>query len=159
MSTYFDPSDYDYSPWRVTDPEPLTLTPWICELIKSLPEGDQEAVNLVYAKHLTYQEAASQLGIPLGSFKVRMRRAHRLIASDAHLYYVVEAANHGTEREHSAGTWEAIQLYRCELAGFHPAGIPGIFRSLGTRKGDITDIHINEEADKASPRFSLTPAA
>lgn len=29
-------------------------------------------------------------------------------------YYVVEAANHGTEREHSHGTWEVVMLYRCD---------------------------------------------
>ena len=40
-------------------------------------------------------------------------------------YYVVEAANHGTDREHEAGTWEPTYLFKCEHGLFH--SLLGVF--------------------------------
>lgn len=47
--------------------------------ITTLSDGDRAAVELVYYTGLNFKQAAAKLNIPLGSFKVRMRRAHRLI--------------------------------------------------------------------------------
>lgn len=74
----FDPKDYREDDFKVI----LTVAERaekVNDAIATLSEGDRAAVQLIYFEGCTQQQAAERLGIPLGSLKVRMRRAHRLL--------------------------------------------------------------------------------
>ena len=49
------------------------------DAVGRLPESYREAVTLVYLNGATHQAAALQLGWPLGTLKVRLVRARRLL--------------------------------------------------------------------------------
>lgn len=49
------------------------------EAVERLPTSYRAAVTLVYLEGATHQEAASRLGWPLGTLKVRLVRARRLL--------------------------------------------------------------------------------
>ncbi len=49
------------------------------DAVASLPASYREAVTLVYLEGATHQEAASRLGWPLGTLKVRLVRARRTL--------------------------------------------------------------------------------
>jgi RNA polymerase sigma factor (sigma-70 family) len=51
----------------------------IRDAVGRLPASYREAVTLVYLEGATHQEAASRLGWPLGTLKVRLVRARRLL--------------------------------------------------------------------------------
>lgn len=65
------------------------------------------------------------------------------------MYYVIEAANHGTNREHSHGTWEPISLYRCE---------PSLFRSLMESYDSYSKPRDNETRETRFRRVSKSNA-
>lgn len=44
-------------------------------IVQKLPENQYEVLNLVYFKGFTQQEAAEELGIPLGTIKTRVKMA------------------------------------------------------------------------------------
>ena len=47
----------------------------LSELVKKLPQNQQEALTAVYFKQLTHEELAKQLNIPVGTVKSRIRLA------------------------------------------------------------------------------------
>ena len=53
------------------------LRPIIQSACQELPRPKQRAVDLAFFKNLSHQEAAAELGIPLGTFKTRVRTAIR----------------------------------------------------------------------------------
>ena len=57
---------------------PLTLATQA--KLASLPEGFRTAVTLVDLQELTYREAASALGVPVGTVMSRLHRGRRLLA-------------------------------------------------------------------------------
>lgn len=48
---------------------------WVRDAVEALPEGLQQAVNLVYYQGLKYREAADILEIPVGTVKSRLHSA------------------------------------------------------------------------------------
>ena len=53
------------------------LRPVIQSACQELPRPQQRAVDLAFFKNLSHQEAAAEVGIPLGTFKTRVRTAIR----------------------------------------------------------------------------------
>jgi RNA polymerase sigma factor (sigma-70 family) len=51
----------------------------VCDEVDRLPATYRRAVSLCYLEGLTHREAASRLGCPLGTVKVRLVRARRLM--------------------------------------------------------------------------------
>lgn len=49
------------------------------EVLSYLPDGDRDAVELIYLSGLTYTQAANTLGIPIGSLKTRVTRSLRFM--------------------------------------------------------------------------------
>ncbi len=49
------------------------------ELVRGLPEHYQVILHLRYGGELAYEEIAQTLGIPLGTVKVRLHRAHEIL--------------------------------------------------------------------------------
>ncbi len=57
---------------------------WAAEVrvaLNRLPAEQQRAIELSYFEHLTQQEIASQLGVPIGTVKARMARGMRRLTS------------------------------------------------------------------------------
>lgn len=57
------------------------------EAVGRLPASYRAAVTLVYLEGATHQEAASRLGWPLGTLKVRLVRARRLLRDRLAAFY------------------------------------------------------------------------
>lgn len=55
--------------------EPETSGIGLKNIVQQLPEPQYNALNLVYFKGFTQQEAAEELGIPLGTIKTRVKMA------------------------------------------------------------------------------------
>lgn len=72
---------HDGRSWVGSPPEdPLGEAEQIVrEAVERLPAPYRAAVTLVYLEEATHQEAASRLGWPLGTLKVRLVRARRLL--------------------------------------------------------------------------------
>src|SRR5438034_17949 len=49
------------------------------ELVREMPEHYQAILFLRYREDLAYEEIAEALGIPLGTVKVRLHRAHEIL--------------------------------------------------------------------------------
>jgi RNA polymerase sigma-70 factor (ECF subfamily) len=61
------------------------------ELVQRLPPIYRTIIELRYKQHLAYEEVAEILGVPLGTVKARLHRAHR------HLKELLEASGLGPE--------------------------------------------------------------
>jgi RNA polymerase sigma-70 factor (ECF subfamily) len=65
------------------DPADDEKSVWARRTVEQLPEALRSAVLLVYLQGLTYAEAASALGIPIGTVKSRVHRALRRLAEES----------------------------------------------------------------------------
>lgn len=51
------------------------------QAIDDLPDGERETVRLAHLLDMTHTEVAEQLGVPVGTVKSRLNRAHRRLAA------------------------------------------------------------------------------
>ena len=65
--------------FETSDPQSDEFGPIIQEEVRRLPEKYREAVVLCYWEGLTHEQAAAQLGIPLGTVRSRLGRARELL--------------------------------------------------------------------------------
>ncbi len=65
-----------------TEDEVALLASTVVERLRELPAGDRDALLLVVWGELSYQEAASALGIPVGTIRSRIARARERLARD-----------------------------------------------------------------------------
>jgi RNA polymerase sigma-70 factor (ECF subfamily) len=76
------------------DPEALVVSPVfdnaVVRALEDLPERFRSAVELVDLAGLSYQDAADQLGVPVGTVMSRLHRARRRMRTQ------LEAAGYGT---------------------------------------------------------------
>lgn len=69
-------------PERFASPEAsTTLTPTTQTKLDALPETFRTVLKLVDLDELTYREAASELGVPVGTVMSRLHRGRKLLAS------------------------------------------------------------------------------
>ena len=68
------------------DPEAVVVSPMfdaaVVEALEGLPTRFRAAVELVDLAGLSYQEAADQLGVPVGTVMSRLHRARRRMRDD-----------------------------------------------------------------------------
>ncbi|GAA1028384.1 RNA polymerase sigma factor [Virgisporangium ochraceum] len=50
--------------------------------VERLPENERELVDLAHLRELSHREVSDRLGIPIGTVKSRLRRAHRRLAEE-----------------------------------------------------------------------------
>jgi RNA polymerase sigma-70 factor (ECF subfamily) len=72
--------------WTAPAPFPspdacVELTPSTREHLESLPAGFRSAVTLVDLEQLSYREAATELGVPVGTVMSRLHRGRKMLAS------------------------------------------------------------------------------
>jgi DNA-directed RNA polymerase specialized sigma24 family protein len=65
--------------WFPPEDSPEEMKRVVREEVNRLPVTYRQAVWLCYLEGLTHQEAATRLGLPLGTVKVRLVRARRLL--------------------------------------------------------------------------------
>jgi RNA polymerase sigma-70 factor (ECF subfamily) len=102
------PTRGDHAP--ETDVEVVTLSfeqAWEAHEVRSalddLPPDEREVVRLAHLLGLSHAEVADRLGVPLGTVKSRMHRAHRrLAAALAHLLPEQDPKGQGANRTGSA---------------------------------------------------------
>jgi RNA polymerase sigma factor (sigma-70 family) len=68
------------TPELMIDPEAPTLAPALARELRRLPTADRDTLLLVVWGELSYEEAASALGIPVGTVRSRIARARRRLA-------------------------------------------------------------------------------
>jgi RNA polymerase sigma-70 factor (ECF subfamily) len=68
--------------WTLPDAFPSTqaLSPTVARALGSLPEAFRRAVELVDLADLSYRDAATVLGVPLGTVMSRLHRGRRMLA-------------------------------------------------------------------------------
>ena len=68
--------------WTQRDPEPVvkSLSRSVQSALDSIPTQFASAVTLVDIEEKSYKEAASQLGVPVGTVMSRLFRGRRLLA-------------------------------------------------------------------------------
>jgi RNA polymerase sigma factor (sigma-70 family) len=69
----------DFRPEYSTDPSDFSLIPLLRKEVSHLPEHYRLAVVLCYLEGKTHQEAAAQLGCPIGTIKGRLSRARQVL--------------------------------------------------------------------------------
>lgn len=67
----------DEGPGPEEDHEQVWLQGRLAELVASLPPEYRTVVHLRHREQLAYEEIAEVLGVPLGTVKARLHRAHR----------------------------------------------------------------------------------
>jgi RNA polymerase sigma-70 factor (ECF subfamily) len=63
------------------DPETYVLVQQIVRIVDQLPEKQRTVMLLVTVEGLSYQEAASVLGVPVGTIMSRLSRARQSVGS------------------------------------------------------------------------------
>ena len=68
--------------WTSREPsvEMQHLSPPVARALESLPEAFRKTVTLVDLDELSYKDAASRLGVPVGTVMSRLHRGRRLLA-------------------------------------------------------------------------------
>jgi RNA polymerase sigma-70 factor, ECF subfamily len=83
-----DPQTWGHRQSTTQPADELMLLRWRANLVRSaiegLPAGDRAVVTLVHLNQLSQREAATTLGVPLGTVKSRLFRAHRRLALTLH---------------------------------------------------------------------------
>jgi len=69
--------------WTKIEHAPVmqSLSPSLSRALSQLPDSFRQAVELVDLKEMSYKDAASQLGIPVGTIMSRLYRGRRLLAA------------------------------------------------------------------------------
>ena len=49
---------------------------------RKMSDSSTDSIDLAHLRGLTYREVADRLGIPIGTVKSRLRRAHRRLAEE-----------------------------------------------------------------------------
>ena len=86
--TAADPHVWQHRPPTTEPADELALRHWRANLVRQavnrLPASDRAVVTLVHLNQLSQREAATTLGVPLGTVKSRLFRAHRRLATTLH---------------------------------------------------------------------------
>jgi RNA polymerase sigma-70 factor, ECF subfamily len=86
--TAADPHAWEHRHSTAEPADESALRHWRAAVVRQavdrLPDGDRAVVTLVHLNQLSQREAAAVLGVPLGTVKSRLFRAHRRLATTLH---------------------------------------------------------------------------